>query len=151
MSYGYTSIDDLPLQHQAQAREQLRDETPTLRVHAEYIPTEAEEQATLFQWADAHPVACVMYANVNGQYRRGQRPEPGLKAGVPDVFLPVARGGKHGLYIELKRRKGGKVSEAQKGWMHTLREQGYAVELSYGADEAIALVERYLEGQGKDG
>lgn len=112
------------------------------------VPSEHAEQAALFVWANAHPVACVMYANVNGQYRQGQRPEPGMKAGIPDVFLPVARGGYHGLYIELKRKKGGVVFEAQKAWHERLRGQGYAVGLSYGADEAIAQVQAYL-GEGE--
>jgi hypothetical protein len=29
----------------------------------------------------------------------------GVRRGVPDICLPVARGGYHGVYIELKRRK----------------------------------------------
>jgi len=30
----------------------------------------------------------------------------GVRAGVPDIFLPVPRGSAHGLYIELKRKGG---------------------------------------------
>jgi len=40
----------------------------------------------------------LIYAIPNGQYRNGQRMEPGLRAGVPDLFLAVACGGYHGIY-----------------------------------------------------
>lgn len=49
----------------------------------------------------------------------------GVKPGVPDMFLPVAREGCHGLYIELKRRDGGRVSPEQTAWMDALARQGY--------------------------
>jgi len=38
----------------------------------------------------------------------------GVKRGIPDIFLPCARGGSHGLFIEMKARDG-KVSEEQAG------------------------------------
>lgn len=154
MSYGIHRVDDLPEHLREQAAQQLAEWStpaqPTVR-RGEPVPLERDEQAALFAWADAHPVAHVMYANVNGQYRQGQRPEPGMKAGIPDVFLPVARNGKHGLYIELKRIQGGKVSDAQKGWRSVLEGQGYAVGWAYGAAEAIALVENYLRDDAASG
>ena len=51
----------------------------------------------------------------------------GVKPGVPDICLPVPRGGKHGLYIELKRRKGGTVSKAQEAWIRALMAQGFVI------------------------
>ena len=41
----------------------------------------------------------------------------GVRAGVPDYCLPVARGGAHGLYLELKRLHGGRVSPEQREWL----------------------------------
>ena len=38
----------------------------------------------------------------------------GMTKGIPDVCLPVARRGAHGLYIELKRKDGGKLSPEQR-------------------------------------
>lgn len=49
----------------------------------------------------------------------------GVKAGVPDICLPVPRGEWHGLYIELKRREGGRVSPEQTKWLEDLMRQGY--------------------------
>jgi hypothetical protein len=51
----------------------------------------------------------------------------------------------HGLYIEMKTRKG-KVSPAQRAWQKRLRGMGYAAEVCYGADDAIATIEQYLAG-----
>ena len=67
----------------------------------------------------------------------------GVKPGVPDVFLPIACGGYHGLWIEMKAI-GGRLSEAQLEVIAMLRSQGYRVEVCYGWDAARAAVERYL-------
>ena len=68
----------------------------------------------------------------------------GVKPGVPDIFLPVPRGGKHGLYIELKRRKGGTVSAAQEAWIRALTEQGYVCAVCHGATAARDEIEAYM-------
>ena len=55
----------------------------------------------------------------------------GVKAGVPDLCLPVPRGGYAGLYIEMKYGKN-KTTEKQEEWIHSLIEQGYLVKLCWG-------------------
>lgn len=117
------------------------------------IPTEDEEQANLFAWATIakarHPELALLYAIPNG----GKRPmsvavrmkRTGTKAGVPDMFLPVARGGCHGLYIELKRSKGGRVSPEQTAWMHALTEQGYRCAVCHGWTQARLEILDYLQ------
>jgi len=69
----------------------------------------------------------------------------GVKSGVPDalIFKPVA--GYNGIAIELKRLKGGRVSESQKRWLKRFKENGWAVKLAEGADAAIEFIEE-LEG-----
>lgn len=90
------------------------------------------------------PLAGLLYAVPNGQYRRGQRMEAGLRKGVPDLCLPVARRGYHGLYIELKIA-GGRLSEAQQGWLSVLGEQGYLCRVIVESlDEARSLLRWYL-------
>lgn len=90
-------------------------------------------------------LAALIFAIPNGQYRRGQRPEPGLSPGVPDLFLPVARGGHHGMFIELKVESN-KPSEDQRAWMDVLRGQGYhCVVVWDNPNSVIAEIERYLE------
>ena len=68
----------------------------------------------------------------------------GVKSGVPDICLPVARGGYHGLYIELKAGRKSKPSENQMIWIVNLKNQGYKAEIAYGYDEAIGIIIDYL-------
>ncbi len=71
----------------------------------------------------------------------------GVKKGVPDLMLPVSRGGFHGLFIEMKRRHGGRVSPEQASWLRALEVLGYCAQVCFGADEAIAVIDRYLKGE----
>ena len=68
----------------------------------------------------------------------------GVRAGVPDLFLPVATGGKHGLFIEMKRTKGGTISPEQKDWLAHLNEQGYRAEVCKGFEAAKAVIQDYF-------
>ena len=70
----------------------------------------------------------------------------GVKAGVPDIHLPVARCGYHSLYIEVKRRHGNTTTENQDEWIAKLRAQGNAVEVAYGWEHASQIIESYLNG-----
>ena len=117
------------------------------------VPTESVEQRNLFAWArlmsGAHPELALLYHIPNEGKRsvatgRRMRQE-GLKRGVPDICLPVARGGRHGLYIELKRIKGSKVSEEQREWLAALEEQGYAAALCKGWEAAAKVIEEYIK------
>lgn len=68
----------------------------------------------------------------------------GVKAGVPDLCLPVARGGFAGLYIEMKYGKN-KPTDNQKEWIAALKEQGYKVEICWSGEEATRTLEAYLQ------
>lgn len=117
------------------------------------IPTENAEQAALFQWAEVasgrYPELKLLHAIANGGKRDGRTAavlqRTGVKPGVPDICLPVPRGDHHGLYIELKRRKGGALSANQRIWLNALTEQGHMAVCCKGADEAIRTIERYLK------
>ena len=120
------------------------------------IPTESAEQRTLFEWAalqsKRYPELHLLHAIANGGFRHkataGRLKAEGVKAGVPDLSLPVARGGYHGLYIELKRQKGGKASDGQKAWLEALSKQGYCAVICNGWHEASEAILRYLKIQG---
>ena len=68
----------------------------------------------------------------------------GLLAGVPDLFIAEARGGYHGLYIEMKRRLGGKTSVRQELLLERLRSRGYKAEVCNGAKKAWVVFESYI-------
>ena len=116
------------------------------------IPLEEIEQEHVFLWASmeerAYPELAMLYAIPNGGKRAIKTAialkAQGVKSGVPDMCLPVARGGYHGLYIELKRQKGGVVSETQKSWITALNTQGYKAIICHGAEEAIEQIRGYL-------
>ncbi len=114
--------------------------------------SESREQQALFRWWDMYrsqyPEA-LMFAVPNGGARSaitGARLKAeGVLAGVPDVFLAYPAGGLHGLFIEMKRQKGGRVSAPQKAVMQALRMQGYEVAVCHGWQEARDTVIRYME------
>lgn len=117
-----------------------------------YIPSEAEEQTAVFNWAAVMarkwPELRLLHHIPNGGSRNAREAHnlrmQGVKAGIPDIFLPVARGGWHGLYIEMKRRKDGRLSDEQAAMLETLREQGYCAWVCKGANDAIELITEYL-------
>lgn len=89
-----------------------------------------------------------MYAIPNGGRRdaaTGARLKAeGVLAGVPDVFLAAPSGPYAGLYIEMKRKAGGRATPAQKAMLATLESSGYAVAVCYGWRQAAFEILRYL-------
>lgn len=119
------------------------------------LPSEGEEQATLFSWAQMQsrrrPELKLLFHIPNGGSRNkieaARLKAQGVKPGVPDLFLPVARGVWFGLFIELKRQKGGRVSDQQRRWIEELERQGYRAEIACGWREAAAIISDYLENR----
>ena len=117
---------------------------------------EAAEQAALFSWAammeERFPELKMMYHIPNGGSRNrleaANLKRQGVKAGVPDVHLPVPRGKFHGLYVEMKYGDN-KPTEKQKEWLFSLKEQGYATAVCYSWEEAAGLIMTYLKGEKK--
>jgi len=113
--------------------------------------SEHAEQCALFDIAWMHagrmPELRFMFAIPNGGHRHpvvaGQMKAEGVRAGVPDIFLPAARGDKHGLFIEMKVGRN-KPSSEQKIWMKELADQGYQVALCYSHREAWDVIVSYL-------
>ncbi len=124
---------------------------PAKRARA--CPTESQEQKSLFKWwrvYSRHAPHLVMYHIPNGGRRdaiTGARLKAeGVVAGVPDIFLAVPRQGFHGLYVELKRQKGGSLESSQEDIIARLRQAGYRVEVCMGWWEAREVIENYLTG-----
>lgn len=111
------------------------------------VPTEEQEQVWLAQYLDA--LRLVWWHTPNGGHRDIRTARKlaahGVKAGVPDVIIvsrpprcPEARG----VAIELKRRKGGVVSDFQESWLTALEEQGWKCTVARGWQEAAEWLER---------
>ena len=123
------------------------------------VPTESQEQQTFFQWAHLqswkYPELRLLYHVPNGGSRNkaeaGRLKAEGVKPGVPDICLPVPRGDYHGLYIELKRQKGGSLTPEQENWINALSEQGYLAIVCKGWHEASESIIQYLKPKRNEG
>jgi len=113
--------------------------------------TEAEEQELVIKWCELnqgkHPELAKLMHIPNGGSRHpaeaAHLKRLGVRAGVPDLFLPYPVGDHHGLWIELKSMSG-KPTAAQREWILWLREQGYCAYVCRGAEMAIRCIEMYL-------
>lgn len=116
---------------------QARKPLPKVHVVSSVLddPALAERQ-TQAQIVDVLDDLGLVYFHINnganigavaGAIAQGQ----GVKAGVPDLFVSESFefGGViyHGLYIEVKKPRGGKVSDKQQLWRDALRERNYWV------------------------
>lgn len=127
---------------------------------ANTTPLENDEQAKLAEWLDWNGILWAHVPNEGqmggkrGQVRGALLRRLGLKSGVPDVLVfdrprltppdyPDERGCPDcvGVAIELKRQKGGRVSDEQCEWIAALNERGWYATVCKGADEAISVLE----------
>lgn len=112
---------------------------------------EDTEQISVIEWADwntpRYPELKLLHHIPNGGKRNAAEAARfkamGVKAGVPDLFLPVPRAGYAGMYIEMKFGKN-KTTDKQNEWIAALRQQGYQVTVCYSAPEATNELECYL-------
>ena len=113
--------------------------------------SEATEQEALIMWCGwqqaKHPELELLYHVPNGgsrnQLEAANLKRQGVKAGVPDLCLPVPRNDFHGLYIEMKYGRN-KTTDQQKKWLKGLTAQGYLTAVCYGAEEAKKVIASYL-------
>lgn len=112
---------------------------------------EHELQKAYFQWARLHPEAKRAYAVPNGGQRNvvvaAKLKAEGVRKGVLDVHVPLARGGAHGLWIEHKAGKNS-LSPEQIDEAHALVDSGFAVVVVWD-DPALSIsaTKQYLDGQ----
>ena len=115
--------------------------------------SESREQSDVIAWANQcaalgiHPELEWLHAIPNGGKRdkieAAHLKAQGVKSGVPDLFLPVPKGGYHGLYIEMKVNKN-KPTDNQIKWLSALSSFGYATSVCYSAKEARDKIEKYI-------
>lgn len=115
--------------------------------------TELQHQANVIKWSqqpsvrERWPELALLYHAPNGGKRDPIEAKHfkaiGVKSGVPDLFLPSAHGGYHGLYIEMKTENG-RLSESQRWWGEQLRKQGYSWAMCRSWEAAVQVLEMYL-------
>ena len=119
-------------------------------------PEHDEQVAVVQWWRQQYPkFAGLLFASANGLYLGGtprQRAvrwalfeKSGGRAGVADLMLAIAAKGFHGLWIEMKAVKGGRLSQDQAEFIADMTAQGYMAICCKGADEAIGAIKSYLD------
>lgn len=103
------------------------------------IPTEHEEQRELVRWFRQTWPGVRIFAIPNGGHRSpataGRLKAEGVSSGVPDLFIPA-----WGLWVEMKRSKGGSVSAEQKDWIAYLESVRFWCIVGKGAVDAKAKI-----------
>lgn len=117
-------------------------------------PLESWEQEQVFSWIRSnqirYPKLQLAYSTLNG-VRLGARTRAaakrqGNRRGVCDIVLPIKSGDGQwpGMYLELKRVKGGSVSNEQREFIRGVVTEGYYAAVARGHIEAIVEIKKYL-------
>lgn len=113
---------------------------------------ELADQIALFDLAllleKQHPELKLMFHVPNegkrSVYSGAELKRAGLKKGVPDVMLPVARKGYNGLAIEMKAGKNAPTEE-QKKWLTGLAGEGWLCYVCRGYEAAATVLGDYMD------
>ena len=115
---------------------------------------EASKPDERLRWLHSVPNGAAYGKDPAQRQKEGARMKAeGLRPGVADVFLPLpmslacGQGWSAGLYLELKRVKGGTVSAEQKAFGQYANSVGYRWLVVRGYYEAITAIEAYLRGE----
>lgn len=117
------------------------------------MASEAQHQAAVIKWTQQPeirqqwPELKLLY-HIKNETKEGAAQvavdrSMGVKKGVPDLHLPVARGRYHGLYIEMKTETGHTTGD-QEWWGEQLHIQGYACMVCHGWEAAVAALQWYM-------
>lgn len=114
--------------------------------------SEDTEQINVVTWANwnvsRHPELKWLHHIPNGGSRNKMEAvklkQMGVKAGVSDLCLPYPKGIYCGLYIEMKYGDN-RQQESQKEFLEDMAEAGHFVATCYSAEEAIKVIEEYVE------
>lgn len=106
--------------------------------------SESAEQIAVVEWCDLLHIPIVHIPNEGKRSLSyaAKMKRMGLRSGFPDLFVTLARGKYHGLFIEMKYGKN-KTTKEQKEWLELLSAEGYACAVCYNATEAIKIIESY--------
>lgn len=113
-------------------------------------PIEDTIQITVMDWVSLHPDISDFVIHIANEGKRSPRygakmKRMGLRKGVSDILITMARHGYHGAWIEIKSESG-VVSLDQKRFHKQQTSQGYYCEVTIGIDASIAAIEWYCYG-----
>jgi hypothetical protein len=120
---------------------------------AKAVDRECQEQAALLTEIELRypEVFALIFHVPNGGHRHKlvaiKLKQQGVKAGVPDLVLPMARGGYFGLFIEFKATPpyDADTSASQSACIRALNAQGYLAIVCRGHADAMKQLRAYLQ------
>lgn len=123
-----------------------------VRARAPRVDWEGNEQTILFTWIDLqYPrESKLIYHVPNGGHRHkataGKLKGQGVRAGMPDINVDIARGGYFGLRIEFKATppNDADVSPKQRDALKLLNDRGYLAIVCKGVHDAQEQIRAYL-------
>lgn len=121
--------------------------------HGKVADSEHDLQVTCVKWFryNYRAYTQLLFAIPNGGWRNtttaAKLKAEGVIAGVPDLFLAVPNGKYHGLFIEMKNGKAGRLSSVQKDMLTLLRNENYKCEVCHTFPEFVIAVQTYLRAQ----
>jgi hypothetical protein len=107
-------------------------------------PSEHSEQVGFINWFNGFSIHEVLiFAIPNGEKRSitvaKRLKAEGVVRGIPDLFIPEWR-----LWVEMKRKTGGRLSTEQKSMINYLQNIGYTVIVGIGAGDASRQVLEFV-------
>lgn len=109
-----------------------------------FPPSEHQEQAGFVHWFRHQFPRVLIFAIPNGEHRSvsvGKRLKAeGVVRGIPDLFIPAL-----GVWIEMKRVKGGKLSKEQRETIRYLEGIGHTVIVGRGAQDASRQLLQWMK------
>ena len=111
------------------------------------IPLEKDEQKRLCKWLKENKIGHFatglgVKLGLDVKYVASLKSQ-GHYSGIPDLVVLLGNG--KICFVELKRQKGGVVSEEQKKWIDYLNKNGYPAKVCNGCDEAIEFIKKESE------
>lgn len=127
-------------------------------------------------WEDAEQIEVVLHLKskypavrftispvslINNKVGGSRAQRLGYSAGTPDLMIFEPRGGRHGLFIEMKaparpyvartgkltKTRAGTASLEQLGWINDMRILGYAAHVCVGGPAAKLVIDEYMKGE----
>ena len=120
--------------------------SPSKEMTEDKLPTEDEEQMHFVRWFRRTYPEVLIFAIPNGGKRNlataARQKATGTVRGIPDLFVPEWL-----LGIEMKRQKGGKLSDEQKNIKKILESFQHSVIVPAGSADAEAQVTYFLSNK----
>lgn len=120
-----------------------------VRYTANGTPSEDDEESAFADWLDQMGYRHTHFSNemyTQSVQIKARMKRLGVHSGPPDhlIIVPCSDGKKRTLYIEMKRQKGGKVSDTQWEWLKDLIDcEGVAAFVAEGFERAQQITQLF--------